>query len=105
MSLYGRLMGGLTALVLMGGSAAYIAGAGSEVIEAAAQTAAEISCYILKEYNGVPALFRDGEEEPITVFSTPMEDINPADAEKLAKGIRIRGITEVNRLLEDLEIS
>jgi hypothetical protein len=33
-----------------------------------------------------------------------MEEINPADAAKLAEGIRLRGISEVNRLLEDLEI-
>lgn len=53
---------------------------------------------------GAPALFRDGEEEPLEVYSTPMEEINPADAAKLAEGIRLRGISEVNRLLEDLEI-
>ena len=83
MSLCGRMMGGLAA---------------------AEQTAAEASCYIVREHNGVPALFRDGEEEPLEVYSTPMEEINPADAAKLAEGIRLRGISEVNRLLEDLEI-
>ena len=105
MSLYGRMLGGLTALVIMGGSAAYVAGAGNRLLESVKETAAELSCYILKEYNGTPALFRDGEEEPVAVYSTPMEDINPADAEKLVEGIRMRGISEVNRLLEDLEIS
>lgn len=104
MSLYGKMMGGLTALALLGGSAAYVAGAGGKVLELAEQTAAEASCYIVREYNGVPALFRDGEEEPVAVYSTPMEDINPVDAAKLAEGIRLRGISEVNRLLEDLEI-
>lgn len=104
MSLYGKMMGGLAALALLGGSTAYVAGIGGRVIEAAEQTAAEISCYIVREYNGAPALFRDGEEEPLEVYSTPMEEINPADAAKLAEGIRLRGISEVNRLLEDLEI-
>ncbi len=105
MSFYGRMLGGITALVLLGGSAAYIAAAGSGVLAAAEQTAAELSCYILREYNGVPALFRDGDEEPLAVFSTPMEEINPADAAQLLQGVRLRGIADVNRLLEDLEIS
>lgn len=104
MSLYGKMTGGLMALVLLGGSAAYVAGAGGKVIELAEQAAAEITCYIVREYNGVPALFRDGEEEPVEMYSTPMEDINPVDAAKLSEGIRLRGIAEVNRLLEDLEI-
>lgn len=105
MSVYGKMLGGLTALVLVGGSAAYVAKTGSSVLEKARQVSAELSCYILREYNGAAALFRDGEEEPVAVYSSPMEDINPVDAEKLIEGIRVKGIAEVNRLLEDLGIS
>lgn len=104
MSFYGKMLSGLTALVLMGGSAAYVANIGGGVLAAAEQTAAEISCYVLKEYNGVPALFKDGSDEPLAVYTTPISEINPADAKLLAEGIRLRGISEVSRLLEDLEI-
>lgn len=104
MSFYGRMAGGLMALALLGGSAAYVASVGDEVMAAAEQTAAELSCYILKLYNGAPALFRDGEEEPLAVYSTPVGEINPSDAALLAEGIRLRGLSEVNRLLEDLDI-
>lgn len=104
MSFYGKMLGGLTALALMGGSAAYVAKTSGEVLAAAEQTAAELSCYILREYNGVTALFKDGADEPLAVYSTPIEEINPADAAHLTEGIRLRGLTEVNRLLEDLGI-
>lgn len=86
MSLYGKMMGGLAALALLGGSTAYVAGIGGRVIEAAEQTAAEISCYIVREYNGAPALFRDGEEEPLEVYSTPMEEINPGGRGEACRG-------------------
>lgn len=92
------------ALALLGGSAAYVASVGDEVMAAAEQTVAELSCYILKLYNGAPALFRDGEEKPLAVYSTPVGEINPSDAALLAEGIRLRGLSEVNRLLEDLDI-
>lgn len=104
MSFYGRIAGGLIALSLLGGGAAYVASVGNSVLAAAEQTAAELSCYILKEYNGKPALFRDGEAEPVAVYSTPIDEINPSDAAMLIEGIRLRGLSEVSRLLEDLEI-
>lgn len=104
MSLYGKLAGGLITAALIGGGSAYIASAGSSVLAAAEQTAAELSCFVLKEYNGTPALFRDGSDEPLTVFSTPVSEINPADAALLREGIRLRGMSEVSRLLEDLDI-
>ena len=93
MSLYGKMAGGLIALTLVGGSAAYVASAAGSVLEAAEQTAAQLSCYVLREYNGSVALFSDDGT-----------DVNPADAALLKEGIRLRGLTEVSRLLEDLDI-
>lgn len=104
MSLYGKMAGGLIALTLVGGSAAYVASAACNVLEAAEQTAAQLSCYVLREYNGSIALFSDESEEPIAQYTTPITEINPADAALLKEGIRLRGLTEVNRLLEDLDI-
>ena len=102
MSLYGKMAGGLIALTLVGGSAAYVAS--GSVLEAAEQTAAQLSCYVLREYNGSVALFSDDGTEPIAQYSTPIADVNPADAALLKEGIRLRGLTEVSRLLEDLDI-
>ena len=104
MSFYGKLAGGLISLALIGGSAAYVASAAGNVLTAAEQTAAELSCYVIKEYNGAVALFRDGSEEPLVVYSTPLSEINPVDADLLKEGIRLRGLSEVSRLLEDLDI-
>lgn len=104
MSFYGKLAGGLISLALVGGSAAYVASAAGNVLTAAQQTAAELSCYVIKEYNGSVALFKDGSDDPLAVYSTPLEEINPLDAELLKEGIRLRGLSEVSRLIEDLEI-
>lgn len=104
MSLYGKLAGGLISLALVGGSAAYVASAAGNVLTAAEQTAAEISCYVIKAQDGRITLFRDGSEEPLAIYSTPISEINPTDAELLKEGIRLRGLSEVSRLLEDLEI-
>lgn len=104
MSLYGKMAGGLIALTLVGGSAAYVASDAGSVLEAAEQTAAQLSCYVLREYNGSVALFSDDGTEPIAQYSTPIADVNPADAALLKEGIRLRGLTEVSRLLEDLDI-
>ena len=104
MSLYGKMAGGLIALTLVGGSAAYVASAAGSVLEAAEQTATQLSCYVLREYNGSVALFSDDGTEPIAQSSTPIADVNPADAALLKEGIRLRGLTEVSRLLEDLDI-
>ena len=104
MSLYGKMAGGLIALTLVGGSAAYVASAAGSALEAAEQTAAQLSCYVLREYNGSVALFSDDGTEPIAQYSTPIADVNPADAALLKEGIRLRGLTEVSRLLEDLDI-
>lgn len=98
------MAGGLIALTLVGGSAAYVASAAGSVLEAAEQTATQLSCYVLREYNGSVALFSDDGTEPIAQYSTPIADVNPADAALLKEGIRLRGLTEVSRLLEDLDI-
>lgn len=63
-----------------------------------------IKYYVLKEYNKSAALFEDGNAEPIAVYSTPLTMLNAADAELIREGIRLRGMDEVSRLLEDLDI-
>ncbi len=105
MSFYGKMLGSLAAIAIVGGSAAYMAGEGKEVLADVKESLNEnVVCYVLREYDGSVALFVEGEDEPAAVFSTPISQINAADAYLLSDGIRLRGLNEVNRLLEDLEI-
>lgn len=104
MSFCGKMAGGLLGLTLLGCGASQASAMRESFITSSREMPPEQPCYILKEYNGKPALFIEGKEKPYAVFSTPMELINPSDAKLLLKGIRLRDISEVNRLLEDLEI-
>lgn len=105
MSFYGKMAGALAAVALIGGSAAYVAGQSAEVLADARETLYESAQYfLLCEQDGKIALFKEGESEPVVVYSTPISQINPADALLLRDGIRLRGMNEVCRLLEDLEI-
>ena len=61
-------------------------------------------CFILREYGDTMALFEEGAEEPLAIYSTPITQINPADAALLVDGIRLKSMSEVARLLEDLEV-
>ena len=104
MTFYGKLTGALCATAIIGTTAASIAAESSEVLARAQALADECSCYVIGEYEGKVALFREGEDEPAAVYSTPVSQINPADAELIMKGIRIRGMTEASRLLKDLDV-
>ena len=64
----------------------------------------EESCFILREYGDTMALFEEGADAPIAVYSTPITQINPADAALLADGIRLKTMSEVARLLEDVDV-
>ncbi len=104
MTIYGRLTGTVMALALIAGGSAFAASAAGEIKDSLQLAAEELSCYIVKEYNGSIALFKEGEAEPLAVYSTPMSEINSADAALLRSGIRLRGMSEVSRLLEDLDV-
>ncbi|MBQ8170659.1 MAG: hypothetical protein IJZ95_01590 [Oscillospiraceae bacterium] len=104
MSFYGKAAAGLVALTLAGGGAAYIASVGGDVMSMAQAVADEMTCYIIREYNGGAALFREGDEQPLVVYHLPADGVNAADMEMLKNGIRLRSMDEVLRLLEDLDI-
>lgn len=104
MSVYSKLVSILLVLVIMGFGVAYIVSVSDEVMADVSSIAQEVSCYILREHEGKIALFKEGEEEPIAVYSAPMESINPVDQQLLKDGIRISGMTEVARLIEDLDL-
>ena len=105
MSLTGKLTSVLTAAGIVGICATCITGEGAQVI---AQVREELydtaRYYIIKEYEGKVALFEEGATEPSAVYSTTIGMINPADVALLKDGIRLRGMAEVARLLEDLDV-
>jgi len=100
MSFYGRLTSGLVALALTGMSAAYVASAAGSV----AQAAEQLSCYVIREYGEGAALFKEGEDEPLAVYSLPADGLTAADTALLKEGIRLRRLSEVSCLLEGLEL-
>ena len=72
----------------------------------AAQTAllcANSACFMLREYDGKIALFRENEQQPIAVYETP-KALYPADEELLREGIRVKSEGEITRLIEDLNL-
>ena len=102
MSFYGKLTGSLAALAIIGAGAACEC---SDVLAQAQELVSDTAAYfVIKEYDGRVALFREGDDEPAAVYSTPVTQINPADARLLRDGIRLRGMSEVSRLLEDLDV-
>ena len=104
MSFYGKMAGAAMAVLIAGGCAAYAAGQGASVFNSVQETAADLQCYVLTVRDGAVALYKEGEAEPLMVYSTGIDEINPADAALLRDGIRLRGMSEVLRLLEDLDI-
>ena len=104
MSLYGKLGGMLLSAAIVGGAAAYVADIGSGVIDRAEALSVSAACYVVKEHEGGIAVFSEDSDQPISVYSMPVEGISAADITLLQKGIRLRGLEDVLRLLEDLDI-
>ena len=104
MSIYGKLCGALLAVTMVGGGAAYITSVGNDTMTELNDIIETLTYYEIREYNGNIALFKDGCDEPETIFSTPIDSLNPADAALIYDGIRLRGISDISRLIEDLEL-
>lgn len=104
MSIYGKMGGLLIAIAITGGAASYIANVGNSVVASANKLAATTSRYIVREYNDGIGLFEEGNEQPVAEFTLPAESISAADERLLEEGIRLSGIDDVLRLLEDLDI-
>lgn len=104
MSLFGKLGGLAISAVLVGGAAAYVGSVGSSVISNVSKLADTVKCYIVRQHNGGIAVFEEGSTQPVAAFSLPAESISAADARLLEDGIRLSGVDDVLRLLEDLDI-
>lgn len=100
MSLYGKITAAFAAITILSCGSVYAAD-----VEATAQAPdSGTGYYVLMEYGNSLALFEDGNAVPLAIYSTPLSQINPADALILHDGIRLKTMTEVARLLEDLDI-
>lgn len=104
MSLYGKLGGIAVTAALVGGAAAYIADIGGSVIADAAALSEQLSCYVIKVAEDGVALYKEGNTQPLAVYSLPVGGVGAADMKLLQEGIRLKGMDEVMRLLEDLDI-
>ncbi len=104
MSVYGKLAGALVSVALIGGSAAYVKTLADEVMADVSEISSQLSRYVIMEYEGKIALFEEGGDSPLAVYSVPIDGINAADYELLKEGIRLRDLSEVARLLEDWDI-
>jgi hypothetical protein len=105
MTFYGKLTSALAAAAIIGTSAAYVTSQSVSVLAEAEEMLTDTAkYYVIKEYDGKIALFEDGNDEPLAVYSTPLSQINQADAFLLNDGIRLKGMSDVARLLEDLDI-
>ena len=58
--------------------------------------------YIVKEYNGMVAVFEKGNAEPVKVTDRCVSALPEADRFKLVRGIEAASDTKLKRLLEDL---
>ena len=85
-------------------SAAFLAVSALLSQTAAVYAEADAVCFVLREYNGKIALFEEGNDEPLAVYKTSVDELFPADAELLREGIRLKNRAEVARLVEDLDL-
>ncbi len=103
MAYHSRMLSALLATAIVGGGTAIIASDG-EIIEYAQAMVSEVVCYVVKAEENAVVLYKEGEEEPLMVFAADTSHLPRTDIALLKNGIRLRGMGEVMRLLEDLEI-
>jgi len=85
MSLYGKLAGALVSVAIVGCGAAYVISASDEVMAEVSELSSELSYYVIREYNGDIALFKDGSDEPVAIYDLPAERYNGAVEELLGE--------------------
>lgn len=62
-----------------------------------------IKSYILKDYNGMLAIFESGKETPIEVLDVNISSLPERDAEKIKNGIHADNLNEIFSFVEDYE--
>lgn len=57
--------------------------------------------FVVKEYKGLVAVFKEGEQLPVKITQTKVESLPAYDAEKLSSGVTVEGEKELEKLLMD----
>ena len=93
-----------TAIVVLVLSVAvfFYAAANSREVTAPKKNEAVIYQYVIKEYNGMIAVFENGEGKPIEIYEIPVETLPVEDVKNLQKGILVTTEAKLRQLLEDL---
>lgn len=61
----------------------------------------EDCAYVLKEYQGFVAVFKQGEEKPLETFNIKIETFSKQDRQRLCDGILYENLTALQKGLED----
>lgn len=76
-------------------------GADAVLTEKSYADAAAQEIYILKEYKGLVAVFKEDGEVPIKITQTKVDTLPPYDAQKLDEGIAVEGEEKLREILMD----
>ena len=57
--------------------------------------------YVVREYNGCVAVFREGRSNPARITSTRTDTLPKSDIKKLREGIRVEDRQTLDKILED----
>ena len=76
-------------------------GADAVLTENSYADAAAQEIYILKEYKGLVAVFKEDGEVPIKITQTKVDTLPPYDAQKLDEGIAVEGEEKLREILMD----
>jgi len=68
----------------------------------ASEEGTEYKTYVVKEYDGVVAVFEPGSEKPLKVTERYVSALPQPDRDKLSAGIKVSSREELRKLLEDL---
>ena len=66
------------------------------------KTSSNILSYEVKDFNGNIAVFSFDDEQPIKIIDVYTANLPKADQEMLLKGIRVKSLSELDSILEDL---
>lgn len=82
------------------GNDGIVAGASSGA-SSAQQATLDEDIYIVKEYDGKVAVFRQGENTPLNTTTQMVVDLPDRDRKTLKEGVQVTGKEKLRKLMED----
>lgn len=68
----------------------------------ATEETTQYKTYVVKEYDGMVAVFEKGENKPFRITDTYVSSLPQADRDNLKNGIEVTSKEKLRRLVEDL---